>query len=369
LSTAPETLVLRRPELRLSKRQVVIAVLMTVAVLGVVVVLLHVLLEQRGQSWRALWEGLRDKVIERPEELLKGSGRLALEMLGAAAAGWYLVRARRHERLILDRAGIRYQSPLPAGLSRLQPSWSHAWAQIRSAEIATSRLVPTFVCVVIDAVTVKRKIIGHWVPEGAGGTLPQIEHSPLVEYLRRMGVKFELRAGATGGFALESNRTALRLLVVMAVLISYAVVDWMVNTEIYAAAPPHEIFILGGVLALLIGITLLARAGVPRAETLGVALLLGVAAGIALYPGLLRVNQITGAGGLRPYEYRMQDAGVWEPADAALPTLTFTGYPEYWAQFRRGERQEFLLRRGGLDFFQLEMAPVRARMRAFYRGK
>jgi hypothetical protein len=61
----------------------------------------------------------------------------------------------------------------------------------------------------------------------------------------------------------------------------------------------------------------------------------------------------------------MKDFGVWEPVRAGPPTMTFEGHEEYWDQFRRGERREFMLRRGALGFYQIDMAPVGAEIRAF----
>ena len=128
----------------------------------------------------------------------------------------------------------------------------------------------------------------------------------------------------------------------------------------------HAIILAGGV-AFLCCALILASAGVPRAETIGVAMLFGAAFGFALYPGALRLNQLTDGEGLRAYPYRMKQLVVWEPRDDKLPTLVFTDFLEYWHEFKPGAQREFLLRRGALGFWQVELAPVREEMKAFYR--
>jgi hypothetical protein len=50
-----------------------------------------------------------------------------------------------------------------------------------------------------------------------------------------------------------------------------------------------------------------------------------------------------------------------------LPTLRFARYADYWSDFRAGSTHAFWLRRGGLDFHQIDLGPVRAAMREHYR--
>jgi len=386
-----ETLVLRRPMQRVTRRDTWILALAAIGIAAASIWFAqHMLVPEL--DWAAVGAKLRQKLLENPEALLGRSGELALTLLTAAAVGWYLWRVVRYERLILDRSGIRYVSPLPGFLAALQPSWTHSWVQIRGAEITTSRLVSSAPPVVmLDAVTVKRTIRGPWVAEGKAEAPPrsvfssaawrplggaaavrELEQSPLMEFMRRAGVKVTVQGKTQTAFALESNPVALGSAIAVLALILYAGADLVINSETYAADRPVAWFVTGGVFALAAGLPLLLRFRVPAAESLALALLLGGAAGAALYPGLLRVNQLTDTQGLRPYEYRMKDFAVWEPVHGGPPTMEFGGHEEYWEQFRRGERREFMLRRGGLGFYQIDMAPVGAEIRAFRdkrRGK
>ena len=365
----PETLVLRRAGTRMSKRDKVILALLVLGTLALM-------------AWM-LWP-LREKVVQRPEALMRLIGDSLLELLLGVALAWYLARALRYERLTLDRAGIHYRSPLPGFLAVVQPSWSHSWAQIRGAEIVVSAIAhPNAAAVVLDVVTTKRKIPGRWVVDGdaapaesafafrisytAQDIADEVARSPLVQYLRRMNVKIEQRSYGAPGFKLETNRVAIVVSAAVIGFILYAVADLMLKTEAYAVEPPVQLFILAGGAAFLFCALLLGASGVPRAETVGVALLFGAASGFALYPGALRINQLTDSDGLRAYPYRMKQHVQWEPRDDNLPALTFTDFLEYWHQFKPGAEREFLLRRGGLGFWQVELAPVREEMKAFYR--
>lgn len=368
----PEPLVLRRAGTRLSKRDKIILALLVLGTLALMAWMLWPL-----KPW--------EKLAQRPEALMRFVGESLIEALVAVALAWYLARAMRYERLTLDRAGIHYRSPLPGFLAALQPGWSHAWAQIRSAEIQVAAIAhPNAAGIILDVVTAKRRIAGRWIVDGDSSPVEsafafrigytaqeiadEVARSPLVEYLRRMGVKIEQRTYGSPGFRLESSRVAVAVAAAVIGLILYAVADLMLKTEVYAVDPPVQLFILAGGVAFLVAAGMLAAARVPRAETIGVALLFGAASGFALYPGALRLNQLTDGEGPRAYAYRMKQHVLWEPRDDKLPALAFTDFLEYWHQFKPGAEREFLLRRGGLGFWQIELAPVREEMKAFYRA-
>jgi hypothetical protein len=325
-----------------------------------------------------------------PEKLVSGSApltELAAVLLAGIGQYWYSARAKKHERLFLDERGIRYHTALPGWLASLQPSWSHSWAQIASARVVIPKLAlhPNAVTVLIDAVTVQRKLHGIWIPaeaedaEATGMFLfsPQravadriareMDRSTLLQHMRRMGVKVELREGPRTGFALERNRAALGAVVLIFALMTYTIADWMLNTETYAVKPPVILFSVAGALVVLACILTLAANEVPQAHAWAVSIVLGAVFAAALYPGLLRLNQLTDREGLKPERYRLAEYVLFKPLDSRLPEIGFLDYPDYWQQFPRGSEHEFLMRRGALDFFQVDMAPVHARMRAYYQ--
>ena len=371
-------IVLKRKQFVPSKRERRIAFGLLLALLAAFAAVFYPLLEMIDWS-RA------------PEKLLSGARPVAevgAAMLAAIGHFWYSARAKKLERLFLDERGIRYQSALPAWLAQLQPSWAHTWAQIASAGVVIPKLAlhPNTVALVIDAVTVQRKLSGLWIAADseevatgtglfsshqvvAGQITRDVDQSLLVQHMRRMGVKVALQEGRRMGFALERNRAALGALVLIFGLMTYAIVDWLLNSETYAVKPPVVLYALAGALAMLACAFTLAANDVPHAETWGVSIVLGAAFAAALYPGLLRVNQLTDGEGLRVQQYRLAEHVLFKPLDPRLPDLVFLDYHDYWQQFPRGSQHEFLMRRGALDFFQVDMGPVHARMREFYRNQ
>lgn len=310
---------------------------------------------------------------------------------------WYFRRASKYERLHLDQAGIRYQSPLPHLLRALQPDWSLQWSQVREIRIVVPKAVyhPNLAVLEIDAGPAKRKLQALlWSVVDSEGKAPEsdgvswrerffagigsardrektrqaIEQSPIVSYARQAGVKVSsgTARGIGSGFALEGHRHALVAAALVLFLLCYTVVDLALNEEIYAVDPPLVLYAVAGAIAVLAGMLWLAAAGVPRAETLGLSLLLGGALGFALYPGVLRLNEATDDEGLRAYEYRLTQYVVFSPVDSNLPVLEFPKDEDYWRQFKLGTTHRFELRKGGLGFYQVNMQPVHARMREYF---
>lgn len=355
-----------------------------------------------GELDRAALARLLDKLSEAfrkaPADFMIRHAELLLVVVAAFVHLWYHRRSSKYERLILDETGIRYQSALPQAVRGLLPDWSLRWSQVRAARIGLPRLGhhPKLAMLELDAAPKTRKILVlRWVPAdpavaaaapdkstswrdrfltGIGSkrdlekTWKEIEESPLVRYARRAGLAITIdRSREIGyGFSLESNRHALVGAVLVIAVLCYAVFDLAVNEETYAVDPPLVLFAVGGAIAVLAGVLWFASAGVPRAETLGLSLLLGGAVGFAQYPGALRVNAVTDSEGLHTYEYRLTSYVVFSPLDARVPELSFPKDADYWGQFKLGTVHSFVLRRGGLGFYQVDMAPVHAKMRGYF---
>jgi hypothetical protein len=370
-------MVLKRKQVVASKRERRIASALLLVFLAAFVLVFFPLFE--GVDWSRAPRNLMP-----PAELL-------VEVIGALliAVGliWHNVRSKKLERLYVDERGIRYESPLPSWLASLQPGWSHSWSEIAVARIVIPRLAfnLNMAAIVIEAGAARRKLPGMWVPADGGVETPEqsfmfrsheviaaqiarhMNESALARALRSRGVKVEMRETQRVAFALERNRASLGALALVFLLIAYAIVDWIANSETYAVMPPVQLYLLAGMLAMLASVITLALNRVPHAEAWGVSIVLGAAFAFALYPGLLRVNQISDNEGLKPQRYRLADYVLFQPLDARLPDLVFVDYHEYWQQFPRGSEHEFLMRTGGLGFPQIEMAPVHERMREFYR--
>lgn len=310
-----------------------------------------------------------------------------LGLFGLLQSG-YVLLARGQERLLVDEVGVRYVSPLPEFLQALRPSWKLQWSQIRHARVEISRMSPLFLVILLDAGLVQRKIAPfQWVAaddKPIGPTDPRkwrsldpeairslLQLSPVTQNLGSTAIDLNLdalRFSESTWFALEENPSTLLVLVLFFGFVSYALIDGVfLLQETYAERPFYEFYAMTGILlTIIVGVWLL-RAQVPRAESLALAALVSAGLVVALYPGLLRINAISDPSGLQKYAYVFESNHTFRAVDAGLPALHFERDREYWAQFESGAIHHFELRKGGLGFYQLNMAPVYAAMKEFYR--
>jgi len=303
----------------------------------------------------------------------------------------YLLFIQRRERLVLTSTGIQRRSPMPEWVPFVRATWSLSWAQVRSATLRKGwggnsqmvmlemvaggqkyRLYPFYwVDPATHVVESPWKQAFRALRPSPEAMAAQIEEGPLVQYVTKAlphtGIQRPESLFAKP-FAIEKNRTALTLTAVFFVLLAYAIVDGgFLLHETYALEPPFESLIIIGLMAMGIGMLWMLRSRVPFVESLVIALFTGAAAGAAAYPGLLRINALTDTEGLRPYDYELRSCTELRPHMAGLPVLAFPKYCDYWSQFKAGSVQVFELRRGGLNFYQLNMAPIEQRMRIYYR--
>lgn len=305
----------------------------------------------------------------------------------------YMQSAKRLERLVLTYNGIEYRPPLPALLQFLRPGWSLAWSQIRSVTLANPALGrgPQLVVLKLDGGTRTVKLYPwRWVdPEGFEPATPwrelrrqqkmtslditeEINESPVIRYIAAALPHLEIHNSgepADVSYALEKNPASLTIAVLFFAFVIYAFADGMViGEETYVGETPFQWFVMTGVLAAAVAALWMTRSGVPKPESLVVALLFGAAVGAAAYPAILRLNTFTDTEGLQAYDYILQSDFVTLTSVASgPPDLSFPGYDDYWEQFKPGSKHAFELRYGGLGFYQLNFEPVRLKLREFYK--
>lgn len=333
------------------------------------------------------------------EELLRrltnDKGKLielvVVSLAAFAHVGYFYLSARR-ERLILSDLGVRYVSPLPPAIQFLRPSWSLQWSQVRRVELKSNSLspVPTLLTLVLDAGTVKRSLLPHaWIDpaqfqprswrdqwrltkSGAAGLVSEVMNSPLLQFIQKLpGRRFEFPETQTvAPFALEKNRAALTVVVLFFLSIGYAFFDGLIlGSETYAGDPLYGIYACGGLAAFWLAFISMRRAMVPKPESLVVAGMMAAAFGAALYPGLLRLNALTDMNGPIARDYRMEAPGTFVPLDSGFPALNFPErHREFWSQYPAGRQEKFVLRKGGLGFYQIDMAPVYDRIQEWYES-
>ncbi len=325
------------------------------------------------------------------ERLIEEKGMVFALAATPALLVFFLILAigsRNRERLIL--------SPLPEPLNFLQRDWSMQWHEVRRAWIGPMFKFAggQFTSLFFETGNKRRRILiypwvdpSHYRPRTLRKEKAYIDalqkqqgpeyealttESAVVRYIAEhvRGVDIEPAPTGPTGFALEKNPWALGVVVLFFLLAAYTVIDGFVLIgETYVTRPAYEVFATGGLLAAIVAARLLRARGVPNLESAVLGVLLGAATGCALYPGALRLNQWTDSSGLHVYTYRSQGQGRFTPLDESLPELHFDDYPEYWREIGVGEHQDFEFRRGGLGFYQLNMAPIHDAIVEHYRRK
>lgn len=320
------------------------------------------------------------------------------------AAVFYWVTVR-HERLTVTSMGLEYRSLLRgplAFLHSLKPDWRLLWTEIESATLREGIRIPRTKArqrelALNDRSGETRKLQPYaWYaePDAAGLTLRDfmnlkderfleaVQASPLYRIVAERdllehastsdeetdaaGPLAELPGGA---FDLTSHMGMAAVLGGLALVGGYAILDaFFLSPWRYAEMPPAGPFLAAGAAGLAVAMVVTRSA--PRLERFTLAGLLALASAGAAYPGMLRVNAATDADGVAGYPYRQVETGRFEPAaHPGMPELVFTQGMEFWEAFPPDAEREFLLARGKLGFWQLDLDEVREAQRNFYGAR
>lgn len=322
------------------------------------------------------------------------------------AAVFYWVTIR-HERLTVTSMGLEYRSLLRgplAFLHSLKPDWRLLWTEIQSASLREGIRLPRtrarqreLVLQVRHGETRKLQPYAWYMePDKNGLTLPgvfnlrderflaAVQASPLYRVIAERGLLEETPEAESverepsvkpfedlpgGDFDLTSHPGMLALLGGLALVGGYALLDGIfLSPWRYLEAPPVGPMFAAGIAALTVAL-LLGRSA-PTLERTTLAVLFALASAGAAHPGMLRVNAATDADGAAGYRYRQVATGRFESVDHPdMPDLEFTRGMEFWEDFPPDAEREFVLARGDLGFWQLDLDEVRAAQRRFYRAR
>lgn len=379
----PDKLVLVRRINQLTMRQVRIMYVMAFLFLLAMLILFYMVAAAKHPDRSVvellilMWNGL----IRQPK-LLFDTLMVTAVLIGIPKIN-HAINQREH--LILDRSGIFYQSPLRGRLSVLSPSWQMSWSEIDSVVLnnylVRGRLIIKPIrgqqqVLIVPAWSRPEDIVAlsqlplfvrlHELRRQQQRDLQTLLATPLLRYFTDVArIKIDISEHIERDFDLGSHPITRLLVVVLFSLISYGLVDVILDTETYVTVPPILVFVLSGlVLAVGLGMWQL-RHRVPTVNAWGLASLLGVVFALALYPGLLRLNQLTDSAGLQQIEYRHIMDNRFSPVRADLPEIIMPA-DAYWQSIPENHIVVFSLRRGKLDFYQIDMAPEYAKMRRWY---
>lgn len=329
-------------------------------------------------NWSEIWQ----KMTSQPASFFAQLAAITLILL---ALSW-----KKKERLILDEQGIRYISSLPRWLQFLKKSWQVDWSMIQKITLVPNAFSPRADMSTLRIETgqnIYKLLPGHWVIRGLATNAAErgsiwrnlnprlheikLSDTPVIRYLKAREINIKSDGPLSHGghlFAIEKNLHTLLATLLFFVMGAYAFVGTVfVYEESYAVQPPYAIFLGSGVLFALAVLLWLTRAGVPILESVVLAMLLGTSIGGAMYPGLLRINELSDEIGLVEYQYVLQENMQLTPRIAILPTLRFDNFHEYWQHHGAGSLHYFKIRKGGLDFYQINMRPLYDEIKIFYK--
>lgn len=198
-----------------------------------------------------------------------------------------------------------------------------------------------------------------------------IETAPLIEALRARGIEIAGPETATGpsapaGFDMSKHRGLVIQLVAFFAIGLYALIDGLFINA-YRPLEPMPMAPYGAAAAIAIVLVAILGRGAPIVER-GVVGALTIAVTIAaVHPALLRINALTAEP--RVVAYESVAIGRFEPPTPDLPEIDLGDLQigEYWARYPAGAEHEFHLLRGAAGFYQLDLDPLYARTRDFYR--
>lgn len=311
----------------------------------------------------------------------------------------YYARAMRSARLVIDEAGMERPNDWAPGWMRsfVRP-WSVRWVEITAVNwwTPTGSQTPMGMNLVVHRKQGRRLVLQpmRWVPAETTSTMRSAVH-----FLSRLDATREQLADNAIVKAIRHYRPDLGLMddesyfadevrpalgqrgvtittgifagLTVAFLLYFIADMYFLAEEFYAGPRPWAAYVGFGMLMAVIAWLALKRAEPGRSDSWGYALLVGVMAGIAAYPGLLRVNAwLSEPQSIRTVDYRLDSAHLWQPVSLrSAPVLDlYLERSEFWRRFEPGDTYRFRLRDGALGFWQVDLAPVYEKQRRFYRG-
>ena len=293
-----------------------------------------------------------------------------------------LLFVARRMRIIVNDAGIRFNSGLAGGLRFLVPDWSIGWNELEgvSWQLASSQYIAS-------RLTLRtrrgryRISPWHWVEAGArvGRYLPKMKYTKeeagsilrrtvLVKWVRRKysGYRddsyYQARPPAVDlGFdGADVTPLTVMIAVVFIVFVGSFIIDiYCAASEFYAGDAPYVLIGFSMLLGFFVILSALRHFEPERKNSALYALLFGLGVGLAAYPFLVRVNAWTDSDGLHDFDYRLGTDYVWHAVLPGTPNLEmYLSGSLWWRQFVPGDSYTFALRKGGLGFWQVNMTPV-----------
>jgi hypothetical protein len=219
--------------------------------------------------------------------------------------------------------------------------------------------------------------VADWFEEGTAppASRPALGDAPLFKLLDEAGFfrAYLPHAGTDAlNFDLAKHPATKLALAVMGALAAYWAADSFLAREAWAEwsgkyLTPHAVV---GVIAAILGGLALETAKkpepVPIHIVLPVALLLGLAAALASWTGLIRLNQAFGGPLVERAYVRNDTCDTLMPLERGLPDIEYTEQARhYWCQFSGTHRHYVPVRRGLGGLYQVDLSRHTAAIREY----
>ena len=288
----------------------------------------------------------------------------------------------RRVHIIVNESGIFFKGGLKNGLQSFLPDWSVQWDELQEAswQVIPGNYIASRLW--LHAKGKKHRISPwHWVESGVEidryippkkCTVEQasliLKSTPLVEWVSRKfsdyrhGSFYEIKkpefALGIDGDDVTPVTATIAIIFVVLVCLFIAEIYFTAN-EFYADSIPYSLLCISALLGFLVAHLSLKHIEPERTNSAVYALLFGLGVGFAAYPFLLRVNAWTDSADLQPYDYHLDSDYVWRAEEPDTPELhLYLSSSSWWQQFQPGDSYSFELRKGGLDFWQVNMSPI-----------
>lgn len=160
------------------------------------------------------------------------------------------------------------------------------------------------------------------------------------------------------------------LLLFLSGLTYFAIDNSFLLSEFYAQTPSYFLFAFIGLIVGILSYSILKKSSLLPIETWIMTIMLGVTGALVAYPLILRINEWTSEEALHEYTYSYSSDGIWLSKLPDIPNvdinrLSFT----YVSEFKKGDTYDFELRRGGLGFYQVNLAPMKKMQHEFFKER
>lgn len=320
-------------------------------------------------------------------EMLDGD-RLLRGLANAGAIVWlqvcayvgvvgYSVIARRRLRsssLVVDDSGIRLEPKEAAG-SFLFPARKMVWTALVQASYLRA----------VDTVQLRSKSgfplnfrARDWLLQPGRAPVAEPGKEPdLVRVLRARGVFERPNTGAAAlEFDLFSNPATRTVLVGLAILIAYALVDTVAQVEAWAffdsryLLPHATLGLLAGAAVYWWFTSFAAARDVPKPVMGGLTIMVLFVVAVASYVGGIRINQFAGEP-LAAIEYH-RDASCDNlvPVDSQFPAIEYTSLSrDYWCSIPVTRPVPVQVRKGLFGLYQVNLSEHTDAIRRYREGQ